>query len=140
MTIFEKRNAILRDFFSAEELLAFQSSIESDLSFGDQDETKVPSQKEVIIRGLLTSEWVTKFDSGGNINQDSTLNGSAEIEAAFQKSLNPSFEGKRHAGNDVRNIFLEASNKLLVKIIWKSRGAGRKPARFEILSLREIPH
>ena len=114
MTIYEKRNIVLRTSLSNEAINALKSSLELP-TFIDGESTKNgSSQKEIVVRSLLASEWVQKFqinhsqetnsisliDDGAtsilkyedSFNQDMSRD-SSEIEKSFQKSLNSSFEG-----------------------------------------------
>jgi len=111
MTVYDKRSSILQDSLTMESFLAFQSSLESQVFPKNETETKAFSQKELSVRGLLASEWVTQFECGlamtasyaneyttsKSLIKDSALTrdllvDSKEIDCSFQRSLDSSFE------------------------------------------------
>ena len=115
MTVYEKRANVLRSSLTKEAIDAFQSCMESLTSTNMETSTNGSSQKEMIVRSLLASDWVNKFEMRLSKKFDSLplLGGSAsvlltdedsftqdlrrdssEVEKTFQKSLNASFEGK----------------------------------------------
>lgn len=114
MTIYERRNVVLRNSLTKEAITAFQSCMESLASKNEETNPNGSSQKEIIVRSLLANDWVNKFELSLLRKNDpiSLLDGSAdsiladensfirdmcqdssEIEKSFQKSLNSSFEG-----------------------------------------------
>lgn len=114
MTIYEKRANVLRSSLTKESIDAFQSCMESLTATSMETSTNGSSQKEMIVRSLLASDWVNKFEMrlskkfdslpllGGDASvlladEDSFTQDlrrdSSEIEKTFQKSLNASFEG-----------------------------------------------
>ena len=114
MTIHERRNVILRSALTQESFIAFQSCMESPIAPDGEIGLKGSSQKELVVRALLASDWVQKFEMSLSRKSDSiSLVGdraldiladensftkdlskdASEIEKSFQKSLNASFEG-----------------------------------------------
>lgn len=104
---------MLRDSLTKEAIVAFQSCMESPAQDGESN-TGSSSQKEIVVRSLLSSDWVQKFEMSLSRRKDpvSLIRGgalsiladessftqdlhrdSSEIEKSFQKSLNSSFEG-----------------------------------------------
>ncbi len=117
MTIYESRNAVLRNSFTKEAIVAFQNCIESLAAKNEETNANGSSQKETIVRSLLANDWVNKFEmsllrkndpislldsSAHSILADENsfirdmCHDSSEIEKSFQKSLNSSFEGTSH--------------------------------------------
>ena len=114
MTIYERRNVVVRSSLAKEAICAFQSCIESPTAKNGETSTNSSSQKESVVRSLLASDWVNKFEMCLSRKSDllSLIGGKAcsiladensftqdlrrdvsEIEKTFQKSLNLSFEG-----------------------------------------------
>lgn len=114
MTIYEKRNVALRSSFTQEAIIAFQSCVEAPKAPGGETSKSGSSQKEIVVRSLLASDWVNKFEMRllRKFDSVSLLDGtefslladenlfiqdmrrdSSDIEKSFQKSLNSSFEG-----------------------------------------------
>jgi hypothetical protein len=115
MTIYERRNVVLRNSLTKEAIVAFQSCMEPPTAQDGETSTNGSSQKEIVVRSLLASDWVQKFEMSLSRKMDpvSLLNDitfsiltdetsftqdlcrdSSEIEKSFQKSLNLSFEGR----------------------------------------------
>jgi len=113
MTIYERRNIVLRNSLTEEAIVAFQSCIEPPMVLDGRASPNTSSQKETLVRALLASDWVRKFemtlsrktdsiklvdDDAVNILASENLfaqdlrKDSSEIEKAYQKSLNASFE------------------------------------------------
>lgn len=111
MTIHGRRNALVRNALTREAMNAFQSCMESPII---TDGSKVQSHKEVVVRALLASDFVGKFEmSLSRVNDAISLveergfdmladeysitqelrRDASEIENSFQESLNGSFEG-----------------------------------------------
>jgi hypothetical protein len=101
---------------------AFRSIMESKTETSQLVDTRTSSDKEWMVRSLLASEWISKFEtsritSGSQDESSAPLRlqkslfmasiarDSTGIEAAFQKSLNSSFEGKFQIAN--KSFFLE---------------------------------
>ena len=104
----------MRNALTHEAINAFQSCMESPIVPDGETSTKGSSQKEVVVRALLASDWVQKFEmtlsrktdyislvedgaldilaNENSFTQD-LCKDSSEIEKYFQKSLNASFEG-----------------------------------------------
>lgn len=114
MTIYKRRNVVLRNALTKEAIIAFQSCMESPTAQNDRTKANGSSQKEIIVRTVLSSDWVQKFEMSLSRKNDSIslIHGrassilkdeklftkglyedSSEIEKSFQKSLNASFEG-----------------------------------------------
>lgn len=114
MTIYEGRNVVLRNALSKEALFAFQRCLESSTVKNEETTSNGSSQKEVLVRSLLASDWVTTFELKMLRNNDSIsliddnahsilldensfiqemCRYSTEVEKSFEKSLNSSFEG-----------------------------------------------
>ena len=114
MTIYEGRNVVLRDGLTKEALTAFQGCLESSTVENEEKNPSGSSQKEILVRSLLASDWVQKFevnllrkndsislleDSANSILVDENsfiqemCRYSTEVEKSFEKSLNSSFEG-----------------------------------------------
>jgi hypothetical protein len=119
VTIYERRSEVLRTSLSVTAFGAFESCLEAPpppASDGGYP-SKSPSPKEVLVRTLLLSEWVTKFqdvDIKGNVSLPEQLQASVgdtnntssrgaiaieelslqgkEIVATFEKSLHSCFE------------------------------------------------
>ena len=114
MTIFEGRNIVLRNSLTKEAMVAFQSCTDTSGTQNSETSRKSLSQKETIVRSLLASDWVQKFEMRLSRENDSVsllvdtpfsiltdeksftqdlARDSSEIEKSFQKSLNSAFEG-----------------------------------------------
>ena len=115
MTIYERRNAPIQNALNKEALIAFQSCVESPIiPDNDTGSYRKKSNKEVVVRTLLASDWVRNFEMGLSRQNDSIslLEGTimnilvdeysfnielrkdeSDVENSFQKSLNGSFEG-----------------------------------------------
>ena len=114
MTIHGRRNALVRNALTREAMNAFQSCMESPIITDGESGSKVQSHKEVVVRALLASDFVGKFEmSLSRVNDTISLveqrgfdiladeysftqelrRDASEIENSFQKSLNGSFEG-----------------------------------------------
>ena len=109
-TLFEKRKSIFQDLLTKEANSAFRSTMEKKSDLCQPENSKPMSEKEMMVRRLLSSEWVNKFESsstkGGPRDSESSLavlqnesfariDDSTAIDSAFQRSLNDAFEGKR---------------------------------------------
>jgi hypothetical protein len=154
MTIYERRNSVLKESLSHEAYGAFQSSMESRVVPSDQGETKHLSQKELMVRSLLVSTWINKFHGrlrgeGAStvvamLKDDSLARGlssdTKEIEDAFQKSLNSAFEGKHFLqANSYKSLNQVGVNALMspsccIRILGnpEEMGRNRRSARFRI--------
>ena len=114
MTIYEKRGAVLRNTLTKESIVAFQSCIEPSVFLDAETNKTISSQKETLVRELLASDWVQKFEislfrktdaislvdcDAANMLTSEDLFAqdlgrySSAIEKAYQTSLNASFEG-----------------------------------------------
>jgi hypothetical protein len=119
MTIHERRNTPIRNALTREAMNAFQSCMESPIIPDGETGSKGPSHKEVVVRALLASDFVGKFEMGISRQNDTVSlveergfdmladeysftqelrKDASEIENSFQKSLNGSFEGKFYPG------------------------------------------
>ena len=115
VTIFERRNEVLKSCLSQEAFEALRSCLEVALASQSENTAATGSQKEFLVRALLHSSWVTKFQdvdirgrvslpeqlqTRGTSNSQQTgvsaiedlLNESDEIVRSFEKSLNVRFE------------------------------------------------
>ena len=155
MTINEKRNVVVRSSLTNEAINALKSCLEPP-TFKDGETTKNgSSQKEIVVRSLLASEWVQKFQMNHPLTENSISliderahcilkyedsfkqdmnRDSSEIEKSFQKSLNSSFEGtssqliipKKQFSNRYSFIFdLVATEYLEKQRRWAETGAVR---------------
>ena len=114
MTIFEGRNSVMRNALTQETVSAFHSCMDAPIVQNDEAGRSSSSQKELIVRELLASDFVQKFEMILSRKNDSISliqktessiladeysfthdmsKESLEIEKSFQKSLNASFEG-----------------------------------------------
>jgi hypothetical protein len=154
MTIYERRNSVLKESLSHEAYGAFQSSMESRVVPSDQGETKNLSQKELMVRSLLVSTWINKFHGrlrgeGAStvvamLKDDSLAQGLSsdtnEIEDAFQKSLNSAFEGTHFLqASSYKSLNQVGVNALMypsccIRILGnpEEMGRNRRSARFRI--------
>ncbi len=125
MTIYENRANVVRSSLTKEAIDAFQSCMESLTAGSGETSTNGSSQKEMIVRSLLASNWVNKFEvtvsqkfdslpllvgstssllaDENSFTQDLRRD-SSEIEKTFQKSLNASFEGTFRLCTSLRAI------------------------------------
>lgn len=131
VAIFERRNEVLKTSLSSEAFEALRSCLEVTPPTTQETGATPPSQKEVLVRNLLFSTWVAKFqdvdirgrvslpeqlqapalsstDQTGISAIEDLLNESDEIVRSFEKSLNVCFEK-----------YLEAQRK------WAETGAVR---------------
>jgi hypothetical protein len=121
-TLSERRSALLQDLMNREAYTAFRSIMESKTETSQLVDTRTSSDKEWMVRSLLASEWISKFEtsritSGSQDESSAPLRlqkslfmasiarDSTGIQAAFHKSLNSSFEGKFQIAN--KSFFLE---------------------------------
>ena len=162
MTIFEKRANVVRSSLTKEAIDAFQSCMES-LTASSRESSTGSSQKEMIVRSLLASNWVNKyevkvsqkFDSlplivgstnilladENSFTQDLRRD-SSEIEKTFQKSLNASFEEylekqRKWAETDaVRDLEFEGDT--LLKTLSAMCKQARKPLSKNLAELSAV--
>jgi hypothetical protein len=119
VTTFERRNEVLRTCLSSEAFEAFQSCLEATTTTPSESRSpsKTHSSKEILVRNLLFSDWVTQFqdvEQKGNVSLPEQLqtgkNGGSEpsqrglgvieelsvesraIVGTFEKALNVCFE------------------------------------------------
>ena len=163
MTIYEKRNVVLRSSLTKEAIVAFQSCMEPPTSQDSKTSTDGSSQKELVVRSLLASDWVRKFemilsrkkdlvslvnDIAFSILTDETsftqdlCRDSSEIEKSFQKSLNLSFEGRSFlCVHFLKEIFVGVNLILClfysVQNTWRNNANGLKLVQCVILNLKE---